>query len=350
MSDNPSAPILSVVILNYNGARWMERCLASLRAQTIFDQLEVVVADNLSTDGSDRLAADLITGWANGRFVQNGANLGYCEGNNRAAAVARGDFLFFLNNDTWMAPDCLENLLAEVKRAGARAGTPMMFDYEDDTIQSPGGAGFDIFGLLSLATPRKETYEVFVSGGCSYLIERELFAEVGKFDPVFYLYADEYDLSWRMWIAGARAVAVPSARLHHRGAANVNPQGGGKIVEFRTSEMKRFYTNRNNLLVLLKNCQHILLLLVPLQIVLLGLEACVWLALTRRWAFVKRAYVEAILDCWRLRGHVRAERARVRGFRRHTDWWMLRFLHWRLNRWDELDRLRRWGVPKVGLY
>src|SRR3954468_18061270 len=88
-----SPPIISVVILNYNGARWLERCLASLQEQTIFKRIEVIVADNLSTDGSDRLAEKLVRDWSNGRFIQNGENLGFCEGNNRGAKPAIGEYL-----------------------------------------------------------------------------------------------------------------------------------------------------------------------------------------------------------------------------------------------------------------
>ncbi len=115
--------------------------------------------------------------------------------------------------------------------------------------------------------------------GCAYLIRRELFEALGRFDPEFFMFADEFDLSWRVWISGHRAMAVPSARLHHRGAAQVNPAGGGATVEFRTSDTKRFYANRNSLLVLLKNARHLLLLLVPLQLGLLLLEGLVSLAL-----------------------------------------------------------------------
>jgi GT2 family glycosyltransferase len=86
---SPAEPLVSVIVLNYNGARWLERCLESLRAQTIGDQLEVIVADNLSSDGSDRLAQQIIERWPRSLFLQHGQNLGYCEGNNRAAARAR---------------------------------------------------------------------------------------------------------------------------------------------------------------------------------------------------------------------------------------------------------------------
>src|SRR5437879_10050409 len=104
-------PFVSVIVLNYNGARWIRRCLESLAAQTIFSQIEVIVADNRSEDGSDETAADILADWTNGVFMQHGVNLGFCEGNNRAADAAHGDYLFFLNNDTWLEPECLEKLL-----------------------------------------------------------------------------------------------------------------------------------------------------------------------------------------------------------------------------------------------
>jgi N-acetylglucosaminyl-diphospho-decaprenol L-rhamnosyltransferase len=338
---------VSVIVLNYNGARWLERCLSSLRAQTLFDQVEVILADNVSSDGSDQLGRRLLDGWPRGHFVQHGENLGYCAGNNRAAEGARGEYLLFLNNDTWLEPRCLEQLLAEVRRTGAGAAGPLVLNYDDDSFQSLGAFGFDAFGLACTRAADSRTRDVLMPEGCAYLIRRELFEQLGAFDPVFFMFADEYDLSWRVWISGHRAIAVPAARLHHRGAAQVNPAGGGTAVEFRTSDAKRYYTNRNCLLTLLKNARNLLLLLVPLQLALLAVEACASLLLVRRWSFVRRAYLEAVMDCWRLRGHLRAERRRVRQFRRRGDFFMLRFLRWRFNRWDEIQRLRRFGVPKV---
>jgi GT2 family glycosyltransferase len=342
-----SQPLLSVIVLNYNGERWLERCLESLRAQTIFEQIEIILADNRSSDGSDQLGQRLVEACPRGVFVQHGQNLGYCEGNNRGAETARGEYLLFLNNDTWLEPRCLELLLAEVQRSSASAAAPQVLNYEDDSFQSLGAFGFDLFGLASTRAAATETREVLMPEGCAYLIQRKLFQELGQFDPVFFMYCDEFDLSWRVWISGHRAVAVPKARLHHRGAAQVNPAGGGAAVEFRTSDTKRFYTNRNSLLVLLKNARLLLLVLVPLQLGLLLLEGVAALALVRRWSFVRRAYWDAVADCWRLRRHILAERQRIRQFRRRGDVWMLRFFRWRLNRWDELQRVRQFGVPKV---
>lgn len=340
-------PEVSVVILNYNGARWIDRCLDSLARQTICDRVEVIVADNQSSDGSDRLAEERLRGWPRGRFIQHGANLGYCAGNNLGAANARGEFLFFLNNDAWLEPDCLERLLAEVRARGAAAATPLILDYDTDAFQSLGARGFDIFGLSSPRRAHAETREILMPEGCSYLIETRLFRELGGFDAEFFMYGDEMDLSWRVWLSGRTALAVPAARLHHRSAANVNPAGGGKVVEHRTSDSKRYLSSRNSLLIILKNARHILLLLALSQLLLTAVESVLVALLIRRGSFLKRNLIDAVRDCWRMRGHVRKCRRQISRFRQRSDWHMLRFLDWRMNRWEELKRVRRLGFPKV---
>ena len=340
-------PLLSVIVINYNGSPWLERCLVSLCDQTIADQIEIIVADNASTDQSDQLAAQLLRDWPRGRVCHHGTNLGYSEGNNRAARDARGRYLFFLNNDTWLEPGCLECLVREIQATGSAAGAPLVMDYLDDVMQSAGAGGFDFFGLLSPQRGSFNCREVFVASGCSLLVETGWFRKLGGFDPEFFMYADEYDLCWRLWLAGGRVILAPSARLHHRGAAAVNPKGGGRMVELRTSDTKRYYANRNNLLTVLKNGQHLLLALVPLQLALLAAEALVMAAWTGRWTHVRRAYVAALRDCWRLRRHVLAERRRLRIVRRRGDLWMLRFLRGRLNRWEEIRRFRRFGPLRV---
>ncbi len=342
-----SEPLISVVIINFKGKPWLQRCLRSLRNQTIFSRLEVIVSDNASPDQSGRVAAELMRDWPNGRVIQFGQNFGYSEGNNRAAQQASGQYLFFLNNDAWLEPDCLERLVHGVREAGAQAAAPLIMDYVDDTVQSAGGSGFDVFGFLSPEPDPSVGRDIFVAIGCSLLIEASLFRKLGGFDDLFFMYADEYDLCWRIWLSGGRVTLVPAARAHHRGAAVVNPKGFEQVLEIRTSDTKRYYANRNHLLVLLKNSQHLLLALIPLQLMVLVAEALTLGILTRRWSHVRRAYLQAICDCWKLRRHVFAERRRLRQLRRRGDLWLLRFLRWRLNRWEEFMRVRRFGLPKV---
>ena len=286
-------------------------------------------------------------GWSNARTIQHGTNLGYSEGNNRAAENARGRYLFFLNNDTWLETDCLERLVKTTVEHGAAAAAPLVTDYVDDVIQSAGIGGFDIFGFTSNQSDHSAPREIFMAGGCSLLIAADTFRRLNGFDSEFFMYADEFDLCWRVWAIGGRVILEPSARVHHRGSPAVNPRGADKLVENRTSDTKRFYANRNGLLVLLKNCRHILLLLVPMQLLVLAAEASLMGLVAHRWRHVRLAYGGALKDCWRLRRHIFTERRKLRSIRKHGDWWMLRFLRLRLNRWDEFLRWRRFGVPKV---
>jgi len=345
---NQNQPLISVIVLNYNGANWLELCLTSLRNQTIFDKIEIIVADNASPDGSTGLAEAIMENWPNGRTTMLGNNFGYSEGNNRAARVARGRYLFFLNNDSWLESGCLEQLLAEIESSGAAVAAPFVMNYLDETPQRDASRkGFDIFGLLCSPAISPERQEVFVAGGCALLIEAEWFQKLGGFDPTFFMYADEHDFCWRAWQAGAKVILAASARAHHRSAASVNPAGSGQIVEVRTSDTKRFYANRNSLMVLLKNSQHLLFLLLPLQLMMLAAEASAMGILTRRWSHIRRAYLAAVWDCWRLRKHIRAERRRLKTLRKRGDFWMLRFFRTSMNRLEEFRRVQRFGLPKV---
>ena len=338
---------VSIIVLNFNGKPWLKRCMDSLRDQDFEHGCEIILADNKSTDGSDKLAEELVKDVPNARFIQNGANLGFCEGNNSPAVMARGEYLLFLNNDAWLERDCLAKLRLAIEETGAAAASPLILNYEDDSFQSIGAEGFDFFGLPAGRVPQEGRRRVLMPEGCAYLIRRDVFELLGGFDPEFFMYADEFDLSWRLWVSGYFAITVPEARVHHRGAANVNPAGGSSVVEFRTSDTKRYYANRNCLLVLLKGAQHLLFSLLVLQLALLMVEAVVALLLVRRWSFVRKAYWEAVRDCWRLHDHIRSERRKLKGLRKRSDFDMLNFLSWRLNRWEELKRMFAFGLPRV---
>lgn len=348
MNTEITKPKISIIILNFNGRDWLSRCFDSLERQTIFREVEIILTDNNSSDDSTTFTETWLarTG-AKGRVVQNGANLFYCGANNNGASAASGEFLLFLNNDTWLEPDCLEKLYAETVEAGASCAAPLVLDYDDNTFQCGGVTGLDFFGFVTGGPQVTRTVETFCSPGCGLFIKAEMFRKIGGFPPELLIYADETDLSWRVWIAGGGIVTVPSARLHHRGATVVNPQGDTKVVEFRTSETKRFLTNRNEILLLLKNSQHIfLLLLIPHLLTLLA-EATAGLILIRRWSYIRKSYLSAVLEAFRMRAHVCEWRKKIRSFRKRGDFWMLRFIRLEPGRWVEAKRVFKFGPPKV---
>ncbi|HKI68036.1 MAG TPA: glycosyltransferase family 2 protein, partial [Verrucomicrobiae bacterium] len=212
-------PLVSIIILNYNGVEWLPPCFASIRSQTILEAIETIFVDNNSTDSSATTAKELLAKFPGARVIENAENSGFSEGNNIGARAARGRYLFFLNPDTRLEPDCMEKLLAETEKAKADAATPWVLQYASDEHQDVGFFGFDLLGLPSPSAPVKNTCEIFVASGCAFLINAEVFKKIGGFDREFFMYCEDADLSWRVWIAGGRLIGVPEARMHHRGAA-----------------------------------------------------------------------------------------------------------------------------------
>jgi GT2 family glycosyltransferase len=340
-------PLVSIIVLNCNGANWLPKCFESIKAQTILNQIETVMVDNSSTDDSVAVARKLLADFPSACIVYNSENLGFCEGNNSGARAAKGRWLLFLNNDTWLEPDCMEKLIAGTEKLGAAASTPLVLNYPDNSYQDFGFFGFDLFGLPSPSAVATHTREIFIAGGCSYLIRADVFNQLGMFDAEYFIYSDDADLSWRVWIAGYKVAGIFEAKLHHRGAAGVNPSGGITTVEFRTNDRKRFLTNRNCLLTLLKNGRHILLLAILPLLALLFLESLAGALLLRRWSFARASFWSVLRDCWRLRGHIWRQRKQTAAFRKRSDFWMLRFFKLRLNRWDEVKRWQKLGPPRV---
>ena len=337
---------ISLIILNHNGAAWLERCLDSVRTQTAIDRCEVLVVDNASTDNSREVCSRFQSRLPALRFIANDRDLWYCEGNNVGAREARSPLLLFLNNDLWLEPDCVEKFL-EAARSGAEILAARVLDYNNDTFQGYGALGMDWLGCVVSMPDHSTSREIFSAYGCAFVIRKDWFEKIGGFPKELVAWFDEIDLAWRVWIAGGRVVSVPAAKVHHRGAAVVNPAGEAKVVELRTSITKRFLSTRNSVLFWLKNCQHVLLLLLIPHLCLLMCEAVVWLILSRQWQFVRKSYVEAILDVFRMRGQIREWRRQNRRIRKRGDFQMLRFIKLQPGRWVEVKHLFKLGMPKI---
>jgi GT2 family glycosyltransferase len=346
MNETSHTPWISVIIVCHNDGKWLPKCLDSLRTQTIFDRLEVIIADNASQDGTDMLAQSLIANWPCAKFLPTGGDNGFAVACNRGAQAAQGRYLYLLNPDVWLEPDCLEQLYREVEQAQASAGSAIIYEYEDDTVQHKGSDAFDFFCYPLTPRANRDPKRLFCVNGFTF-IRRDFFLQIGLLDEKMFMYAEELDLSWRLWLAGGSLVPVLSARIHHRGAALVNPAGGTRAIENRTSVQKRYLANRNCLLAIAKNSQHILLLTLISYSGLLLAEMSATLIITRSWKVAKRTTVDAWLDLWRMRDHVRAQRRFIKTMRQHGDFWILRFFRPGFGRWNEIRKMLKLGFPKI---
>jgi GT2 family glycosyltransferase len=240
---------LSIVILNWNSAQFLRKCLASLRANSSDLPCEVIVVDNASYDGS---AAMVGQEFPEAIFIQNTQNSGFARGNNLGAASSHGDLLLFLNPDTEVAPGALEEMISALSdhpRAGA-AGCRLL--NSDGTIQTsclqayPTILGevldssrlrrwfprWRIWGNAALlfGTPVVAPVEC-VSGAC-LMIRREVFEAVDGFSPDYFMYVEDRDLCYKVHRAGFETVYVGAARVIHHGgtSSDSRPESNFAIV------------------------------------------------------------------------------------------------------------------------
>jgi GT2 family glycosyltransferase len=233
-------PLVSVLVVTWNGRAHLERCLPALRAQTLRDH-ELVVVDNGSTDGSPELIARLAP---SARLVRAPTNLGFIAGNRLGLASCRGEAIALLNNDCVAEPSWLEAACGALERGReGMAATTLRRADAPDRIDSAGIAldraaiAWDRGGGRPAGTPARELPPLFGPSGGAGLYRRELLGDVGFFEPDFEMYYEDVDLAWRARLRGWRCADAACAVALHVGSASAG----------RNSPRKRFLLGRNKL-------------------------------------------------------------------------------------------------------
>jgi len=323
---------VSIVIVTYNSARYIPRLFESIKNQTVFDEIEVVVMDNGSADVTVALCRQFSTSWPRTPVINPlGQNFGYAVSTNTGVERSSGEFVFNLNADTWLEPDCIEQLLCALEDSKAVAACTAQADLDSNKIIPSAPAGFDIFGRPSWSESDHENdfeaegwHSCFMVAAAGFLIRRDVWRKLGGYDSKHFMYAEDDDISWKLWLAGYQSIYVSHAIVHHR---------SNRAWEIK--EFTRYLVNRNSLLVIAKNAQHVLLLCGLLQILMLVGEAILLLIISQNWRFVWKSYFKAIIDTFKMWPHVREMRRFNHQIRRRSDWTMARmFLRFRMNRWD----------------
>lgn len=291
-------PTVTVIVVTWNSSRWIRRCLESIGSQTVADRTEVVVVDNGSQDDTVFQAHQVAGGWSTLKVKLLSFNAGM-GANNLGAELARGEWIYIINPDMWLEPDCLERFLERAEETGASAMGGKMLDYDGDRVLAQGCHGFDLFGN-PVSSGDKAPDPFFCPAGF-YFMRRDTYLRLGGIDPEMFLYGEEIDMAWRLWRSGAWCAYAPLARCHHRD--NLSEVG-------MTSPVLRTIVNRNYLLAILKNCRGPLLALALPCVALILAEAAWWWATHKRWKAFVAVGVDPFREVWRLRGHI-AERRRA---------------------------------------
>jgi len=226
------------VVLNFNGEEFLPDCLDSLGRQT-YQNLEVIVVDNASTDGSLAL---LKTDYRWTTLIENESNLMFAGGNNRgirhAMNILGADYVLLVNNDIRCDSRMVEQLAGDLEDdpLAGMAGPKIYYWDEPDVIWSAGGTmnpwtgNTAHIGLRQTDNGQYDTrsYVDYLTA-CAIMVKRRVIEEIGVLDEDFPMYSEDADWCRRAVEHGYRCLYVPDARLWHR----ISASSGGNLSRFK---------------------------------------------------------------------------------------------------------------------
>lgn len=254
-----SAPMVSVVIVNWNTVDLLTACLHSLDSIVPDCTIEIIVIDNASTDGSPEFVEK---NYPTVKLIRNSSNCGFAVANNQGISVAEGEYLLLLNSDTEVSPSAISDLAKylsthpNVGIVGADLRNPdNTHQYCFDLLPLPAlqilrqnlfGA-YERFKEPSEQTtpesPASAPFEVGWVLGAALMIRRSVLDQIGLLDEHFFMYAEELDLCYRAKKNGWKVVHVPGACIMHLngGSSQKSKHLQQKLFRMRQKSLEKFY-------------------------------------------------------------------------------------------------------------
>jgi GT2 family glycosyltransferase len=257
-------------------------------------------------------------------IVKEKSNLGFCEGNNVGIRIAKGRYVVFLNNDTYVESNWLEELAKRAELDDEPAVVASMMVYPKSSFTSL-GIMYDVYGA-SLAKEGSgsdsENQELFYGSGAALLVCKNVLNEVGAFDPALFMYQDEVDLCWRIRLAGYKISYARNARCYHLKPA------ADAIGENLNMPVWKFYHahGKNRIRVLVKNYSNRnILKRLPATIILISLRTLLLMTLRRRSQYFTATLKGFIWNLSNIRDTI-AHRYEVQRLRKTGDCDIQRFM------------------------
>jgi len=211
-------PLVSIIILNYNAGQILLDCFESV-IKTNYDNFEIIIVDNASEDKSYRKCKEK---FERTRIIENGKNLGYCEGNNIGIREAKGDYIVILNPDTIVESNCIEELISAYSKFGEGLYQPKILSLNEKQVLQSTGNMLHIFGFgFAKDKGRKdgegdeEIKKIGYASGTCLFTSRNVLDKVGLLDSFLFLYHDDLDLGWRASQIGINSYYVPKSKIYH---------------------------------------------------------------------------------------------------------------------------------------
>ena len=297
----------TVIIVNWNGEVFLERCLAGLMNQTVKPH-EIIMVDNASSDKS----VEIVDRFPSVRVLELGQNTGFAQGNNLAIAAASSEteWIVLLNPDAFPEPGWLEELLAAAHRnPGFDAFGSKLVVAADPGVLDGAGDVYHVSGLVwrmghgaPVASFTAQAREVFSLCAAAAMYRRSALLEVGGFDEDYFCYVEDVDLGFRLRLAGYRCLYVPLSVAHHVGSGTT----GGQHSDFAV-----YHGHRNLVWTYVKDMPGMLFwAFLPLHLAM-NLVALVVFTLRGQGEVMFRAKRDALMGIplmWKKRRQVQSKR------------------------------------------
>jgi GT2 family glycosyltransferase len=256
---------VTIVIVNWNGGQFLERCLTALMDQTVKAQ-EIILLDNASSDGS----LEIVRRFPFVRLIALDQNSGFARGNNLAikAASEESEWIALINPDAFAEPRWLEALLAAVgSNQGFDVFGSKLLNAADPLLLDGAGDAYHVSGRIwrmghgmPVSAGTEHEREIFSPCAAAAIYRRSTLHEVGGFDEDYFCYVEDVDFSFRLRLAGHRCLYVPQSMAHHVGSGTA----GGQHSDFAV-----YHGHRNLVWTFVKDMPGILFwLLLPLHLLL----------------------------------------------------------------------------------
>lgn len=210
-------PLVSIIIVNYNGKTHLEKCLSSITTSS-YKKYEVILVDNNSSDSSVEFVQK---NYSFVNVIKLDKNYGFAEPNNIGAKSAKGEFFLFLNNDTMTTPDFITELVKAAKDDSEIGIFQSLLLKPDGTIDSSGDF-IDMYGRAYSSKENTTAIRPILSArGASMMIRKDVFWDLGGFDKNYFVSFEDVDLGLRAWICGYSVVLVPKSVVYHLGGQTI---------------------------------------------------------------------------------------------------------------------------------
>jgi GT2 family glycosyltransferase len=264
---------VAIVILNWNGERFLKEFLPILLKCTTQEGAEIIVADNASSDNSIKF---LQQNYPSLRIIQNSTNEGFAGGYNTALKQIDAEYYVLLNSDIEVTPDWTQPIIALMDSDSkiAAAQPKILSYYNRDEFEYAGAAGGFIDSLgypfcrgrifFNIERDEKQyddLHEVFWATGAALFVRADVYHALGGLDADFFAHQEEIDFCWRAKNNGYKIMYCPDSLIYHI--------GGGTLP--KSSARKTYLNFRNNYALLYKNLlknkfRKVILLRFPLDV------------------------------------------------------------------------------------